>query len=295
MTSDVILPEWLKIRYLENDHSKHISGLMAKHKLHSVCQSAHCPNRNECWAHGTATFMVMGEYCTRACRFCAVKTLAKPPPLDPEEPKKLAEAVQSLNLRYLVLTSVTRDDLEDGGAGHIAECVRQLKEKIPNLMVEVLVPDFRANEKAIQTIIGAQPDVVSHNIETVERLTPQVRDRRASYAQSLKVIQLYKGLSGGKLTTKSGIMVGLGEKEAEVLEAMKDLRGVGVEILTIGQYLQPTKTPRHLPVIEFVHPDQFAVYKKMGYELRFKYVASGPFVRSSYRAAEAFILQSRLQ
>ena len=233
--------------------------------------------------------MVMGEYCTRSCRFCAVKTHAKPPPPDPEEPKKLAEAAESLGLKYAVITSVTRDDLEDGGAEHIANCIRILKTKMPDLIVEALVPDFNCDRDAIRTIAAAGADVLSHNIETVERLTPKVRDRRASYRQSLEVLDLFRELSGGRSITKSGLMVGLGESEDEVVRAMSDLRDLDVEIITIGQYLCPGNEARYLAVSEYVKPETFKQYEKIGYELGFSHVASGPFVRSSYKAAEPFI------
>ncbi|MFH0737259.1 MAG: lipoyl synthase [Candidatus Micrarchaeota archaeon] len=282
-------PPWLRIRHIENAGSAEVAGLMKGLSLHSVCQSAHCPNRSECWANKTASFMVMGEFCTRACRFCAVKTMGKPPSLDPNEPKNLAEAVASLGLRYVVVTCVTRDDLPDGGAEHLARCVRELKAKMPELIVETLVPDFFARGEAIRVVAGSGVDVVSHNIETIERLSSRVRDRRANYRQSLETLRLFRELSGGKIITKSGIMAGLGERGDEVEMAMKDLLAVGVEILTVGQYLSPGKAPRHLPVEEYVAPDRFAGYEKMAYSLGFAYVASGPFVRSSYRAAEPFI------
>lgn len=282
------LPQWLKTRYSDNAATKEVAALFSIPGLHSVCQSAHCPNRSECWAARTASFMVMGEYCTRACRFCAVKTMTKPPPLDPDEPLRLAEAVGSLGLGYVVVTSVTRDDLPDGGAAHMARCVVELR-KIQGLVIETLVPDFHADEEAIRTLTEARPDVVSHNIETVERLTPLARDRRAGYRQSLKALSLYREISGGEIITKSGLMAGLGETDDEVRAAMADLRQAGVDILTIGQYLSPSKTARHLPVVEFITPERFAGYEKAGYGLGFLHVASGPFVRSSYRAAEPFV------
>jgi lipoic acid synthetase len=293
-----LLPEWFRIRYASNPISQHIDGLMDRYGLHSVCQSAHCPNRSECWSQGTATFMVMGERCTRGCRFCAVKTSLAPPPLDLNEPKKLAEAVSTLNLNYIVITSVARDDLEDEGSGHFAECIRQLKARCPELIVEVLVPDFKAKGFALQKIIDARPDVVSHNVETVERLTRKIRDIRATYRQSIEVLRLYREMSDGKMITKSGMMVGFGESEDEVRRTMGDLLAVGVEIFTIGQYLSPGEYPRHLPVKEFVNPETFRKYEKMGYELGFKYVASGPLVRSSYKAGEPFIkkmIESRVK
>jgi lipoyl synthase len=283
----VRLPEWLKIRHRADEGTARVSHLLAQHNLKSVCQSAHCPNRSECWSMRTASFMVMGEHCTRACRFCAVKTMAKPFPLDPEEPENLARAVASLGLRYVVITSVTRDDLPDGGANHIAECVKKLRG-IRGLVIETLVPDFHAERGAIRIIAEAGPDVVSHNIETVERLTPVVRDGRAGYRQSLDALRQYREISGGKLVTKSGLMVGFGETEREVLAAMADLREAGVDILTIGQYLSPSKTRRHIQVSEYVRPETFAKYERDGYALGFRHVASGPFVRSSYRAAEPY-------
>ncbi|MFH0884196.1 MAG: lipoyl synthase [Candidatus Micrarchaeota archaeon] len=282
------LPPWLKIRHRENSGTNEVAGILKNLKLHSVCQSAHCPNRSECWAARTASFMVMGEYCTRSCRFCAVRTLARPPPLDSNEPVKLAKAIASLGLKYVVITSVTRDDLPDQGAGHIAECVRSLRG-IPGLIIETLVPDFRADEDAILQLVQANPDVISHNIETVERLTPLVRDKRAGYRQSLETLRLARELSGGRITTKSGLMLGFGEKEEEVVSAMMDLRSVGVDILTIGQYLAPSNTNRHIRVREYVEPLKFEGYQLLGYSLGFLHVASGPFVRSSYRASESFI------
>lgn len=283
------LPSWIKIKYSENSDFHKITKLGSDFSLHSVCQSAHCPNRSECWSQGTATFMVMGELCTRGCRFCAVKTSPNPPPLDPNEPQNLASAIASLNLRYVVITSVARDDLPDEGSLHIAKCIQEIKKKSPSLLIEVLVPDFKAKLPLIQNVIDSKPDVVSHNLETVSRLTPLVRDQRAKYSQSIEALNLYRKLSNEKIITKSGLMVGFGEKESEIEQSMFDLLNVGVEILTIGQYLSPSNSPRHLPVSQYVHPDQFKKYEKMAYDLGFKYVASGPLVRSSYKAAEPFI------
>ncbi len=283
------LPEWLSIRYDAKADSGGVSSLVNSLSLHTVCQSAHCPNRNECWAKGTASFMVMGEYCTRACRFCSVKTLKHPPPPDPLEPERLAEAVSSLSLKYVVITSVTRDDLAYGGAGHIASCINEIRSRSPGTIIEALVPDFNADPTAVGIVVSARPEVVSHNIETIERLTPSVRDRRAGYWQSIDTLALFRELSGGRIITKSGLMVGLGETDDEVLKAMYDLRRAGVEMLTIGQYLQPAKTPRHVPVREFIIPARFWAYSKAGYDAGFRHVASDPFVRSSYLAAEPFI------
>ncbi len=278
-----------RIRLVDNDLTKRVGALMQGCGLHSVCQSAHCPNRSECWSHGTATFMILGDSCTRCCRFCAVKTMARPPPPDTDEPEKLARAVAALGLRYAVITSVTRDDLPDYGAGHFAECVRALKrnDAKPELVVETLIPDFNCDKNALAKLVEARPDVISHNLETVERLTPEVRDRRAGYAKSLGVLRLVRELSDGAITTKSGIMVGLGESDTEVVRTMKDARDAGVGIFTIGQYLRPGSDARFLPVKEYVAEEKFREYARAGYELGFRHVASGPLVRSSYRAAEA--------
>ncbi len=281
-------PGWLKVRYAWNPSSARIAGLMARNNLHSVCQSARCPNRHECWAAGTATFMIMGEYCTRACRFCAVKTMAKPPPLDKGEPKKLAEAIATLALKYVVVTSVTRDDLPDGGASHFAECVREIKKLKPELVVEALIPDFGGSRDALSVLVEAKPDVISHNIETVERLTPAIRDRRASYRRSLDVLRMVRELSSGRIIAKSGLMVGFGESGNEVEKALVDLRENGVDMITIGQYLRPSGEPRHIAINEYVAPEKFSEYERMAHSIGFPGVASGPFVRSSYRAAEAF-------
>lgn len=287
-------PEWLKIRFVRNPQSEHVADLMEKYNLHSVCQSAHCPNCSECWSQGTASFMILGEFCTRGCGFCAVKTLAKPPPPDPKEPENLAKAVQELKLRYIVVTSVARDDLGDGGAGHFAECVRALRRRNPSLIIETLIPDFRGKESALQKLVEARPDVISHNIETVERLTEEIRDARAGYRQSIEVLRMAREMSDGRVITKSGMMVGLGESEKEVHQAMKDVRDAGTEIFTMGQYLQPS--PRHAQLKEYSRPEAFKGYEKKGYELGFKYMECGPLVRSSYKAGEPFIkriLQSR--
>jgi len=254
-------------------------------RLHTVCAEAHCPNVGECWSGGTATVMLMGDVCTRGCRFCQVKTAARPPALDPDEPRHLAEAVAKLGLDYIVVTSVDRDDLPDGGASHFAEAIRRLKA-IPGLLVEVLTPDFQGDAEAVRTVGRAAPDVFANNIETVRRLTPVVRDARATYRQTLEVLARVKAEFPG-VVTKSSIMAGLGETEGELVETMRDLRDHGVEILTLGQYLRPSAW--HLPVAEFVTPERFEALRQRGLALGFRYVASGPLVRSSYRAAELFL------
>jgi lipoic acid synthetase len=254
-------------------------------RLHTVCQEAHCPNVAECWGGGTATVMLMGDVCTRGCRFCNVKTAAHPPPLDPDEPRHVAEAIRELHLDYIVVTSVDRDDLPDGGAAHFADAIVRLKE-IPGLLVEVLTPDFRGDPEAVRTVGRAAPDVFANNIETVRRLTPVVRDGRAGFDQTLAVLERMRREFPG-VVTKSSIMVGLGESEAEVDATMRDLRAVGVDILTIGQYLRPSAW--HLPVVEWITPERFRAYEEMGEARGFRYVASGPLVRSSYRAGELFL------
>ena len=263
-----------------------VRSIIRKHRLHTVCDEALCPNISECWGSGTATIMLLGDTCTRACKFCAVKTGNPRGYVDWDEPRRVAEAVKELNLDYVVLTSVTRDDLEDGGASIYAETVRLVKEACPDIIVEVLIPDFNNDLNALKMVVESGVDVVAHNIETVERLTPKVRDPRAGYWKSLKTLKIVKDLSS-KIYTKSSIMLGLGERDDEVVKAMRDLRSVGVDILTIGQYLQPTK--HHLPVVEYVTPEKFRWFKEIGERLGFLYVASGPLVRSSYKAGEYFI------
>ena len=278
-------PEWLKVRLPHGEGYERVKAIIRRTRLATVCEEARCPNIAECWGGGTATVMLMGEVCTRACRFCHVKVGA-PPPLDPEEPENLARAARELNLEYLVVTSVNRDDLPDGGASHFASAISALRRESPKTIVEVLIPDFQGVERDLDTIALAHPQVVAHNVETVERLTPVVRDRRANYQQSLAVLK-YLRERPERLYTKSSIMVGLGETEPELLQTFGDLRSVGVEVVTIGQYLQPS--PYHLPVVRFVSPPEFAQYKAAAEEMGFLYVASGPLVRSSYRAAEFFM------
>jgi lipoic acid synthetase len=278
-------PAWLKVPIPGGERYQQVRDTLKGLTLHTVCQEASCPNVGECWSGGTATVMLMGEVCTRGCRFCHVKTASHPPPLDPDEPRHLAEAIARLGLDYVVVTSVDRDDLPDGGAAHFAEAIRRLKE-IPGLLVEVLTPDFQGDAEAVRTVGRAVPDVFANNVETVRRLTPVVRDARAGYDQTIAVLARMRREFPG-IVTKSSIMVGLGETEAEVLECMRDLRVAGVDILTLGQYLRPSAW--HLPVIEWVTPARFAAYREAGLALGFRYVASGPLVRSSYRAAELFL------
>ncbi|MDI6720858.1 MAG: lipoyl synthase [Candidatus Aenigmarchaeota archaeon] len=280
--------QWLRIRP-PSEHFHELKQLVRKNSLHTVCEESHCPNVSECWSGGTATFMIMGDTCTRGCRFCAVKTTAKPPPLDPDEPRRLADAVAEMKLQYIVITSVDRDDLPDQGSLHFAECIRELKSI--GILVEALIPDFRGDENLLKNVIDANPDVVSHNIETVKRLQPVARDRRANYEQSLKVLENVKK-TGSRIFTKSSIMLGLGEREEEIIRTVKDLRNANADILTLGQYLQPSAG--HLPVEEYVTPEKFDRLKKIAEETGFMCVASGPFVRSSYKAGE-FFMKNKIQ
>jgi lipoate synthase len=261
-----------------------VRQVLQRYRLNTVCEDAHCPNVFECWGLGTATIMILGDTCTRACRFCAVKT-GKPGGIDWFEPIRVALAVRDLGLRYVVITSVDRDDLPDGGASIYAMTIRQIKKINPGTRVEVLIPDFNLNMDALRAVVSAGLDVVSHNLETVERLTPLVRDRRAGYDKSLGVLRAIKGINGNQVT-KSGIMLGLGETRDEVLKAMRDLRGAGVDLLTIGQYLRPSGSPRHLPVARYVQPSEFQELRAIGLSMGFRAVAAGPMVRSSYRALE---------
>jgi lipoic acid synthetase len=278
-------PAWLKVPMPGGARYQKVKETLRGLSLHTVCQEASCPNVGECWGGGTATVMLMGDVCTRGCRFCHVKTAPHPPALDPDEPRHLAEAIAELGLDYIVVTSVDRDDVPDGGAGHFAEAIRRLKA-IPGLLVEVLTPDFRGDVEAVRTVGRAAPDVFANNVETVRRLTPAVRDPRAGYDQTLGVLARMKQ-EFPKVVTKSSIMVGLGETDAEIDETMRDLRRAGVEILTLGQYLRPSAW--HLPVVEWVTPQRFAAWREAGLAHGFRYVASGPLVRSSYRAAELFL------
>ena len=270
-------PEWLKVKLPTGKAYKNIRSITKKRSLHTICESGNCPNMGECWGAGTATFMILGNICTRSCGFCNVKT-GRPLPVDMQEPYKVAESVKLMGIKHAVITSVDRDELKDGGSSIWAETIRQIRKQNPSTTMETLIPDFKGKKEDIQRIIDAAPEVVSHNIETVRRLTKRVRIQ-AKYERSLDTLNfLYKG----NMRTKSGIMLGLGETEEEVIESMYDLRKVGVSVLTLGQYLQPTT--KHLPVVEFIHPDKFASLKQIGLELGFKYVESGPLVRSSYHA-----------
>ncbi len=270
-------PDWLKIRLPQNSNYADVHKIINRYKLNTICTDGKCPNLGECWDRGTATLMILGNICTRACKFCAVKT-GKPDAVDFNEPKNIAKSVQLLKLKHCVLTSVDRDDLEDKGAGIWAETVIEIKKINPETTIETLIPDFDADESLIRKVIDTKPEVISHNLETVRRLTPQIRSR-AKYDTSLKVI---KYISDAGLVSKSGIMVGLGETFDEVIETMRDLRAVGCQVMTIGQYLQPTK--QHLDVQEYVHPDVFKEWAKKGFEMGFKFVESSPLVRSSYKA-----------
>ncbi len=273
-------PSWIRVKAPAADEVERVTGLLRGHHLHTVCEEASCPNLGECFQRGTATFMVMGDVCTRRCPFCDVAH-GKPSALDPLEPKHLAEAVQAMKLRYVVITSVTRDDLDDGGAGHFARCVAEIRKASKNTKVEILVPDFRQHvSAAMLALSGDLPDVFNHNLETVPRLYSESRPG-ARYLESLRLLERFKTNFSG-IPTKSGLMVGLGETDDEILEVMRDLRGHGCDMLTIGQYLRPSR--HHLPVQRYVPPEQFEVFKAVGLEMGFSQVASGPLVRSSYHA-----------
>ncbi|MGB9700740.1 MAG: lipoyl synthase [Thermodesulfobacteriota bacterium] len=258
--------------------------LLARYQLNTVCQGALCPNQGECFTAGTATFLILGRTCTRNCTFCAIPSAQRPPVPDPDEPERLAQAVQEMGLKYVVITSVTRDDLEDGGAGHFAQTVTILKEKIPDIKVEVLIPDFQGSTTSLKKVLESAPDIINHNLETVPRLYSEVRPQ-ADYERSLNLLRTVKEIDPSKIT-KSGIMLGLGESREEILEVMKDLRQVSCDLLTLGQYLQPSG--KHHPVRRYIPPEEFAEYKNIGEEMGFKAVFSGPLVRSSFQAREIF-------
>ena len=276
------LPEWLRFNLPTSDSFAQTRALLDELKLHTVCASAKCPNHWECWEKGTAAFMIAGDRCTRACGFCAVST-AKPLALEADEPMRVAEATRRMRLRHIVITAVARDDLKDGGAEHFRQTIEAVRKLNPKTVVEVLVPDFNDSDSSVECVLSANPNIFNHNLETVRRLTPSVR-HRATYDRSLSVLKKAKAKRGSSIYTKSGMMLGLGERVEEVMVAMEDLRRAGCDILTLGQYLQPTL--KHLPVVEFVSPEQFAAFGNVAREMGFVHVASGPMVRSSYHADE---------
>ena len=275
-------PDWLRVRLPVGESYKHVRSLVDTHKLHTICESGNCPNMGECWGEGTATFMILGNICTRSCGFCAVAT-GRPEAVDWNEPQRVAEAIHLMKVKHAVITSVDRDELPDGGSTIWYNTIKAVKALNPNTTLETLIPDFKGIDDQIKQIIDAAPEVVSHNIETVEQLTRKVRIQ-AKYWRSMEVL---RKLKQGGMRTKSGIMLGLGEKKDEVIQTIRDLADNGVDVITIGQYLQPTK--KHLPVDRFVHPDEFLEYKQIGYELGLDYVESGPLVRSSYHSEKHVI------
>lgn len=275
-------PNWLRVKLPIGESYKHVRGLVDTHQLHTICESGNCPNMGECWGEGTATFMILGNVCTRSCGFCAVAT-GRPEPADWDEPQRVAEAIHLMKVKHAVITSVDRDELKDGGSIIWYNTIEAVKGLNPGTTLETLIPDFQGKAEQVQRIINAAPNVVSHNMETVERMTRQVRIQ-AKYRRSLEVLNMLKK---GGMRTKTGIMLGLGETKEEVIQSMKDLVSVGTDVLTLGQYLQPTK--KHLPVQRFVHPDEFAELRVIGYELGFDYVESGPLVRSSYHSEKHVI------
>jgi lipoic acid synthetase len=275
-------PEWLRVKFFNGPNYQDLKRIMRTLGLNTVCESARCPNMGECWEHRTATFMILGNICTRACGFCAVPSGKPVGPPDEQEPERVAEAVERMGLRYAVVTSVNRDDQPDGGAGIFARTISEIRGRVPSCKIEVLIPDFRGDWNALETVIAARPDVLNHNTETVPRLYHEVR-KGAVYTRSLELLHRAKSLAP-EMPTKTGLMLGLGEEREEVLAAMQDLAAQGTDILTLGQYLQPTR--EHLPIVRYVHPDEFAEYKKLGEQMGFAHVESGPLVRSSYHAFE---------
>eukprot|EP00252_Welwitschia_mirabilis_P022680 TRINITY_DN620_c0_g1_i1.p1 TRINITY_DN620_c0_g1~~TRINITY_DN620_c0_g1_i1.p1 ORF type:complete len:386 (-),score=68.55 TRINITY_DN620_c0_g1_i1:334-1491(-) len=285
-------PKWMKASVPGGDKYTAIKGKLRGLKLHTVCEEARCPNLAECWSGGetgtaTATIMILGDTCTRGCRFCAVKTSRAPPPPDPNEPTNVAEAIASWGLDYVVITSVDRDDLEDQGSGHFAETVKKIKSMKPNMLVEALVPDFQGNPEFVQKVASSGLDVFAHNVETVEELQCVVRDRRANFKQSLDVLKMAKEYAPPGTLTKTSVMLGCGETPTQVIKMMESVREANVDVITFGQYMRPTK--RHMPVSEYVRPEAFENYKDLGLEMGFRYIASGPMVRSSYKAGEYYI------
>jgi lipoic acid synthetase len=270
-------PDWLRVKLPIGESYKHVRSLVDTHKLHTICESGNCPNMGECWGAGTATFMILGNVCTRSCGFCAVAT-GRPEPVDWDEPQRVAEAIHLMKVKHAVITSVDRDELKDGGSIIWYNTIKAVKALNPDTTLETLIPDFKGDHENIERVVEASPEVISHNMETVERLTKQVRIQ-AKYRRSLEVLRFLKECG---VRTKTGIMLGLGETKAEVIETMSDLAAVNLDVLTLGQYLQPTA--KHLSVQRFVHPDEFAEYREIGYSLGFDYVESGPLVRSSYHS-----------
>lgn len=275
-------PDWIRVRLPRNPVFWSTKALISDLRLHTVCEEAQCPNRWECWSQGTATFMIAGDRCTRACGFCAVKT-AKPFALEADEPERVAQATKRMGLNHVVITAVARDDLADGGAEHFARTIEATRQANPGIVIEILVPDFNGKDDALELVMSAKPHIFNHNLETVERLTPLVRSR-AQYTRSLQVLKKAKELGGASVATKSGLMLGLGETEPEIFQAMDDLREHEVTVLTLGQYLRPS--PEHLPVVEYIEPATFALYQEIAERKGFRHVASGPLVRSSYHAAD---------
>lgn len=279
-------PKWIRSRLPTQKNYGSLKFLLKTQGLHTVCTEASCPNQTECWESRTATFMLLGALCTRRCNFCDVRSGHPHQVLDPEEPKKVARAVSELRLKYVVLTSVTRDDLSDGGASHLSECIKEIRLSNPQVLIEILIPDFQGDLQAIQTIVDCKPDVIGHNVETTEVLTPKVRDKRFTFRQSLRVLESIKALNPYQLT-KSSLMLGLGETDEQIIATLRALREVNVDIVTLGQYLQPSRN--HMMVVAYITPGKFEFWKKTALELGFLAVISGPLVRSSYRAGELFV------
>ncbi len=281
-------PKWLRTKLPSRETYGALKSVLKTQDLHTVCTEAFCPNQTECWEARTATFLLMGALCTRHCRFCDVKAGHPQQAIDRDEPKKIAKAVSQLGLKYVVLTSVTRDDLKDGGADHLSQCIQTIRQMTPKVRIEILIPDFQGNREAIQTIVKSNPEVIGHNVECVEVLTPRIRDPKSSFQQSLNVLKTIKSIDP-LIRTKSSIMLGVGETEEQILDTLHALRKVKVDIITIGQYLQPTR--RHMKVVEYIEPSKFEYWNKKALELGFQSAISGPLVRSSYRAGELFTNQ----
>lgn len=279
-------PSWIRINLPLGEKYLRVREILRRYGLHTVCEEARCPNLGECWGMGTATFMILGDICTRHCRFCAVRRGNPKGRIDRDEPERIAQAVKELNLKYVVITSVDRDDLQDGGAEEFARTVTAIRREDSKIRVEILIPDFKGNLESLRKVVDVKPDVIGHNLETVERLTPFVRDRRAGYRLSLEVLKNIKNLNS-HIVTKSGIMLGLGEEREEIIRTMEDMREVGVDILTLGQYLQPTL--KHLSVKRYIPPAEFNEYREIGMEMGFRDIVAGPLVRSSYYAERSFL------